>query len=220
VVIADDQGLIRVGYTSGRAAMHGLHAGLRTDRRHSGIGVTHMVPAKVSSEQFLHNPGSEHRIPTIARLAPPTPPDQTAEAICRAVERGRRELIVPSMLRAFFSGERFMPREADWLAWRTGARRKVVPVSTESPTNRARPERCAQTTAKKQKTVTSNSLTVPAPSGITWGFNSPTALSELRIAISRDVPTCHLEPSLASRAEWPATRGDSKIGNSGTPMLA
>jgi short-subunit dehydrogenase len=112
-----------VGYISARGALRGFDAGLRADLRRSGIGVTHMVPAKVSSEYFLHNPGSEERIPTIARLIPALTPEQVAEAICRAVERGRREVVVPSMLRAFYWGERFMPRLTEWLAWRTGARR-------------------------------------------------------------------------------------------------
>jgi short-subunit dehydrogenase len=128
-----------VGYISARGAMRGFDAGLRADLRHSGIGVTHMVPAKVSSEYFRHNPGSEERIPTIARLVPTLTPEQAAEAICRAVERGRRELIVPSMLRAFYLSARLMPRLTEWLAWRTGARRKASRFSG-SRTDRARPE--------------------------------------------------------------------------------
>jgi short-subunit dehydrogenase len=114
-----------VGYTSARGGMRGFDAGLRADLRRSGIGVTHMVPGKVSSEYFLHNPGSEERIPAIARLVPTWTPEQVAEAICRAVERERREVVVPWMLRAFYLSERLMPRFTEWLAWRTGARRRV-----------------------------------------------------------------------------------------------
>ncbi|MFC5268316.1 SDR family NAD(P)-dependent oxidoreductase [Kribbella qitaiheensis] len=114
-----------VGYISARGAMRGFDAGLRADLRQSGIGVTHMVLAKVSSEYFLHNPGSEERIPAVARLVPTLTPEQAAEAICRAVEHGRREVVVPSMLRVFYLSERFMPRLTEWIAWRTGARRKA-----------------------------------------------------------------------------------------------
>jgi short-subunit dehydrogenase len=114
-----------VGYTSARGGMRGFDAGLRADLRRSGIGVTHMVPGKVSSEYFLHNPGSEERIPAIARLVPTWTPEQVAEAICRAVERERREVVVPWMLRAVYLSERLMPRLTEWLAWRTGARRRM-----------------------------------------------------------------------------------------------
>jgi len=121
-----------VGYVSARWALRGFDAGLRADLRHSGIGVTRMVPGKVSSDYFLHNPGSEQRIPAIARLVPTLTPEKAAEAICRAVERGRREAIVPSMLRVFFWSERLLPRLTEWLAWRTGARRHPTRRSRSS----------------------------------------------------------------------------------------
>jgi uncharacterized protein len=129
-----------VGYVSARAALRGFDAGLRADLRHSGIGVTHMVPGKVSSDYFMHNPGSEQRIPTIARLVPTLTPEQVAEAICRAVERERQEAIAPAMLRAFFWSERLAPRLTEWLAWRTGARRTPHRL-TRSPRDRARPDK-------------------------------------------------------------------------------
>jgi uncharacterized protein len=113
-----------VGYTSARWAMRGFDAGLRADLRRSGIGVTHLVPGTVSSEYWLHNPGSEEQIPAVARLVPTWKPEQVAEAICGALERERREVVVPVMLRVFYWSERFMPRFTEWLAWRTGARRK------------------------------------------------------------------------------------------------
>jgi uncharacterized protein len=109
-----------VGYTSARWAMRGFDAALRADLRQSGIGVTHLVTGKVSSEYWLHNPGSEGQIPAVARLVPTWKPEQVAEAICGAVERERREVVVPLMLRVFYWSERFMPRFTEWLTWRTG----------------------------------------------------------------------------------------------------
>ena len=113
-----------VAYISARGAMRGFDAALRADLRGSGVGVTHLVPAKVSSEYFRHNAGSEERIPAVARLIPTLTPEQVAEEICRAVERRRREVVIPFALRVFFWCERLMPRPTEWLAWRTGARRK------------------------------------------------------------------------------------------------
>jgi hypothetical protein len=109
-----------VGYTSARWAMRGFDAALRADLRQSGIGVTHLVAGKVSSEYWLHNPGSEEQMPAVARLIPTWKPEQVAEAICGAVERERREVVVPLMLRVFYWSERFMPRFTEWLVWRTG----------------------------------------------------------------------------------------------------
>jgi short-subunit dehydrogenase len=122
-----------VGYTSARGALRGFDGGLRADLRGSGIGVSHVVPPKVSSEYFLHNPGTEDRIPSIARLVPTLTSEQVAEVICRAVERERRELVVPFVLRVVYWGARLMPRLAEWLQWRTGARRKTSDSRRPTP---------------------------------------------------------------------------------------
>lgn len=113
-----------VGYISARGAMRGFDAGLYADLRKSGIGVTHLVAGKVASEYFIHNPGAEERLPTATRLVPTLKPEQVADAICRAVEEERREVIVPLMLRVVCWSGRFLPRLNEWLMWRTGVRRK------------------------------------------------------------------------------------------------
>jgi len=56
------------GYASARWALRGFTEALRQDLAGSGVGVTHFVVGKVSSAYFAHNPGTEARIPTIARL--------------------------------------------------------------------------------------------------------------------------------------------------------
>jgi short-subunit dehydrogenase len=137
-----------VGYVSARGALRGFDAGLRADLRRSGIGVTHMVPGKVSSDYFAHNPGSEQRIPTVARLVPTLTPEQAAQAICRAVERGRREAIVPSMLRVFFWSERLLPRLTEWLAWRSGARRNGPASVHRAPVGRDQTSRPPSTAVR------------------------------------------------------------------------
>jgi short-subunit dehydrogenase len=112
-----------VGYSGARWGLRGFDATLRADLRGTGVGVTHVVPAKVSSEYFEHNPGAEERIPRAARLIRTLTPEEVAEAICAGVERERREVVVPWLLRLFYLQSRFFPRLTEWVLWRTGARR-------------------------------------------------------------------------------------------------
>ena len=112
-----------IGYAGARWALRGFDAALRADLRGTGVGVTHLVPGKVSSEYFEHNPGAEQRIPRIARIVPTLTPAQVAEAICSALERERREVLVPPILRVLNAQARLAPRLTEWVVWRTGTRR-------------------------------------------------------------------------------------------------
>jgi short-subunit dehydrogenase len=113
-----------LGYAGARWALRGFDSALRADLRGTGVGVTHVVPAKVSSDYFRHNPGAEQRIPRIGRIIPTLTPEQVGEAICAGVERGRRQVVVPWVLRLLYFQSRFLPRLTEWLTWRTGARRE------------------------------------------------------------------------------------------------
>jgi short-subunit dehydrogenase len=115
-----------IGYGGSRWAMRGFDACLHADLRGTGVGVTQVVPGKVSSEYFEHNPGAEERIPSIARLIRTLSPDDVAEGICQGIERERREVIQPLMLRLLFLQARLAPRLTEWVVWRTGARRNGV----------------------------------------------------------------------------------------------
>ena len=112
-----------VGYGSARWGVRGLTATLRMDLRGTGIGVTEVIPAKVSSEYFENNPGAEERIPRVARILKTLTPEECGDMIVRAVERERREVIFPWLLRLFFVQARLAPRLTEWIVWRTGARR-------------------------------------------------------------------------------------------------
>jgi short-subunit dehydrogenase len=112
-----------LGYGCARAGMRGFDATLAADLRGTGIGVTTVIPGKVSSEYFEHNPGTEDRVPSIERLMRTLTPDDVAESICGAVERERRHVVQPLTLRLLLLQNRVMPRFGEWLAWRTGARR-------------------------------------------------------------------------------------------------
>ncbi|KAA2263721.1 SDR family NAD(P)-dependent oxidoreductase [Solihabitans fulvus] len=111
------------GYAGARGGLRGLTTALRLDLRGSGVGVSEVVPGKVSSEYFVNNPGAEQRIPKIAALIPTSTPEQVAARIVDAVARERREVMFPWQLRAFELSARFAPRLTEWLTWRTGSGR-------------------------------------------------------------------------------------------------
>lgn len=108
-----------VAYAGARWALRGFTAGLAAELKHSGIGVTEVVPGKVDSEYFAHNPGAEERIPKIGRIIPTLTCAQVATAICDGVERERRLVIIPRVLRLML----LLPRPAEYLMRRTGAKR-------------------------------------------------------------------------------------------------
>lgn len=111
------------GYAAARYALRGLTAALRLDLRGSGIGVSEVIPGKVTSQYFVNNPGAEERFPTIAKLIPAVTPDRVAAVIVSAVERERTEIVFPWQLKAFELGGRLFPGLTQYLAWRTGTHR-------------------------------------------------------------------------------------------------
>ncbi|TQM81916.1 short-subunit dehydrogenase [Saccharothrix saharensis] len=111
------------GYAAARYALRGLTAALRLDLRGTGIGVSEVVPGKVSSRYFVNNPGAEARIPALARVIPTVTPQDVAARIAEAVERERDEVVFPWQLRAFDLAGRLFPGLTGYLTWRTGTHR-------------------------------------------------------------------------------------------------
>ncbi|WP_433266971.1 SDR family NAD(P)-dependent oxidoreductase [Actinosynnema sp. CS-041913] len=111
------------GYAAARYALRGLTAALRLDLRGAGIGVSEVVPGKVSSRYFANNPGAEERIPGVARLIPTVSPERVAREIVSVVERERAERVFPWQLKAFDLVGRVFPAVPAYLTWRTGVRR-------------------------------------------------------------------------------------------------
>ncbi len=108
------------GYTAARWAMRGFTLGLRADLHQTRIGVTLFAAAKVDTPYFARNPGSEERIPGLSRIVPTLSATETAAAIIRAVERERREVIVPTMASLFVQLRKFLPGVVDRLLIQTG----------------------------------------------------------------------------------------------------
>ena len=87
------------GYVAARWALRGFNEALRVDLAGTGIGVTHVVAGKCESPYWEHNPGARERLPAVSRFFRTLMPADVAEAIVRAVERQRADVIVPSSLR-------------------------------------------------------------------------------------------------------------------------
>lgn len=111
------------GYASARWALRGLVRALEADLRGTGVGVTEVVPGKVSSDYFLANPGSVERIPRVATLIPEVTPEQVARALVNATRARRARVQLPFALRLFLAQSWATPRLVDWIAGATGARR-------------------------------------------------------------------------------------------------
>jgi short-subunit dehydrogenase len=111
------------GYIAARWALHGFTEALRADLRGTGIGVSLVIPGKVESEYFAHNPGSLARVPRIINFTRTLSPENVAEAIARAIERRSRKVIMPFGLRVLWLGNAWFPRIGGWIGAATGARR-------------------------------------------------------------------------------------------------
>jgi short-subunit dehydrogenase len=122
-----------VGYASARWALRGLDLALKSDLRGSGVGATEIVLGTVSSNYFANNPGSEDKLPKVAKLmVPPVTPAEVADALCKAVERRRGTVIIPWQMKFVAISSQHMPRMNHFMLWLTGARRSARRRATAS----------------------------------------------------------------------------------------
>jgi short-subunit dehydrogenase len=82
--------------------------------------VTLVTAGKVSSTYWQHNPGSEERVPRIARLIPTMTPDAVAARVARALERESEEIVIPSVLKLLYLVHALLPRTVQGVTTRTG----------------------------------------------------------------------------------------------------
>ncbi|MFN8505916.1 SDR family NAD(P)-dependent oxidoreductase [Kouleothrix sp.] len=111
-------------YTAARWALRGFAEALRADLHGTGVRVATVIPGRVSSGYFEHNPGVLEREPRLSRLLLPTlTPEQAAAHMLRGIERDARLIIFPTPLKLLYLFDRALPGPVRWLAARTGARR-------------------------------------------------------------------------------------------------
>jgi short-subunit dehydrogenase len=97
-------------YTAARHALKGFTDALRIEARHTGISVTLAVLGTVETPYWEHNPGSREYLPAAnSRLAPTLTAEQAAEAIFDGVERRKRTVVKPGILRALLLLNAFAP---------------------------------------------------------------------------------------------------------------
>lgn len=112
-------------YLATRWALRGFTEALRADLHGCGINVTLIQPGVVKSPYWEHNPGSRERVPKLAKLIPELNPEEVAQAIVRGVERNRRTIVTPMMMRLFCWLHAVFPILIQWLITKTGYRRPV-----------------------------------------------------------------------------------------------
>ncbi len=111
-------------YAGARWALMGFTQALRADLYGTSIKVHSIVAGKVTSPYWEHNPGTLERAPTLARLIPDLTPDQVAHAVLTAIRRNRSDIIIPRLLRLFYTLHTIAPGLVERLVWRTGYRRQ------------------------------------------------------------------------------------------------
>jgi len=109
-------------YAASKAASNAYLAALRLEVRGRGVGVTWVCPGLVETP-FLETAGLDRRahLPRLSRwLIRPLRAEEVARATVRAVERDRREVVLPPMLTFFAAFRRVAPAFADWVHRVTG----------------------------------------------------------------------------------------------------
>ncbi len=97
------------GYIAARWAMRGFNDSLRMELKPYGITVMLAAFAKVASEYWKHNPGSEEKIPERQSMIPELSPEIAAKHIVAGIEKDKRQVIEPWQLRLVLALSRLFP---------------------------------------------------------------------------------------------------------------
>ncbi len=109
-------------YTAARWAMRGFSEALRADLYRTPLRVMLVILAKVQSEYWEHNPGSEPRVPGVQALIPVLSSEAAAGHILSGLRHDRRLVAAPFMLRLLLAFNTLSPGIARWLVCETGWR--------------------------------------------------------------------------------------------------
>lgn len=107
-------------YIASRTAMVGFHKALAADLRGSGISTSLCYFAKVQSEYWSNNPGSEERLPTSQKLIPTITSEQVAKKIVRGVHAKKKTIATPFMLWVMKMVIQYAPRTTNLIMNSTG----------------------------------------------------------------------------------------------------
>jgi len=110
-------------YIAARWAVRGFSEALRADLDGTGIGVTLYESGVVASHYWQHNPGSRERLPKMGKLVPEVTPEQAADAIVDGVQRNKRHVVIPFMMKLTCWNHALFPWAVQWLMTKTGYHR-------------------------------------------------------------------------------------------------
>ncbi len=96
-------------YMSTRWAVRGLFEAVRAETHGTGVRAGMVTFAKVTSDYWENNPGSETNVPKAQSWVPVLSPESAAKKILDGIEAGREEIISPWQLRAAFLMGRLFP---------------------------------------------------------------------------------------------------------------
>jgi len=116
-------------YTAGRWAMRGFNEGLRADLYGTRVRSVLVTFAKVQSDYWAHNHGSEERVPASQKMIPTLTTEQAADAIVRGLERNQSHVIAPLMLGVILTLNYLFPYITRWLLATTGYHRTSAPAA-------------------------------------------------------------------------------------------
>ncbi len=104
-------------YCASKAAVIQYLAALRLEVLDRGVGVSWICPGAVQTPFFEGaNLDPDRDLPLLARvLVRRLQPEEVAAGVLRAIEKNRREIVQPAMLRFFVRFRRLAPGLADWL---------------------------------------------------------------------------------------------------------
>jgi short-subunit dehydrogenase len=89
--------------------MLGFSESLRSELAGTGIVVTSAIFGTIDSPYWLHNPGSEERLPRASRRMRRLTVDDVAQAMADAIERDAADIVRPPVGRLLFLFEACAP---------------------------------------------------------------------------------------------------------------
>ena len=111
-------------YIAARTAMIGFHNALSADLYRTNIKTSLAYFAKVKSDYWQNNPGSEERLPTSQSLIPVITAEKAARAIVKGVQKGKRKIATPFMIFVMNFLIQYTPGISRLIILKTGFKRK------------------------------------------------------------------------------------------------
>jgi len=111
-------------YIAARTAMIGFHNALTADLYGTKIKTSLAYFAKVKSDYWQNNPGSEERLPTSQALIPVITTEKAAKAIVRGVRKGNKKIATPFMIFVMNFLIRYTPGITRLIINKTGYKKK------------------------------------------------------------------------------------------------